>query len=244
MSENILLTYLYDLGKDPHDLGKDYGVFTKIHELCVASFADNLAAIDEHIILRGRFHHQPNTPWTITQNKMNEDVYWKTYELFRGRPCNILLVDSDMLCVKPTEIFGKFDKYSLFNVAGCDAPLELESLCLNSAVRYFPATMDKSVWEVGTEYAKQWEEYAGVWAYDQYVYNQVFYAQDVGNAEDFLRPWLNFNAPVRGRIDNRGTSIRDAHIIHFHSSRGARETLEIMEKARTSGLQSLYQRFE
>jgi len=212
---NLLVTYLYDLGRD-------FELHRAIHELCVTSYRKNLAGEWRHVCFEGKFNEGNRE---LRYGSMLRDVFSKLLEL-RGN--NLLVIDADTLCVRTVEMFGKWDRLTMFNMANARVPYNAfpYHLYLHSAIRYVPAEFD--YWEiVETLGIDEYDD--AVWAYDQYVWNKMFWAQpgvELERAREYVDPrycWV----PMR-EYDNLGIPKSEAYIIHFCETRGVQACLARM----------------
>lgn len=158
-------------------------------------------------------------------------------------PNNILYLDGDTLVTGPVSVFGKLDHFQMFNytdpktLSGKDAEnkygLQFEHY-LNAGCRYYPATMDKAVWDLGWSYANDWDY--NIWGTEQIIFNAMMYSQDP-DYRKWVDPLMNFQVmsmPFQKLHDEQawsfydnwnGASHRDAKIMHLHGTRGAVNTL-------------------
>lgn len=214
MPKNILVTSLYKIyGQkgmwNSIDTFEDYKTLTSF---CVNSFRKNLKNIDEVVILNGEYDHC---------QKAFQQTFWKLRDM-AGE--NILYVDSDTLCVQPTEIFSKYDNFMMFNTT--DPPTKDSfPLYMSSAVRYYPNNFGKDKWDAFSEEAEKWD--LNCWDYEVILYNKMFYSQGF---QPVLAPELHFCYFIGGSEHlNPGKTLDEAKIIHFGASRGAKKTLERMK---------------
>lgn len=160
-------------------------------------------------------------------------------ELWHSEPCNILWMGSDTMFIQDSEIFGAFDDMRLFNYTEPRRILDIDHY-FNDDVRYYSATMDPKVWEVGERHLSRWwgdDEYVK-WDLGQMIHNYQFWSQEP-DLSDIVIPQLNWLASSIRSDDptqiaemekwNR-CAIDDAHIIHFHGSRGSANTLTTMQE--------------
>jgi hypothetical protein len=158
-------------------------------------------------------------------------------ELWFREPCNILVMGADTMFVKPTEIFGQFDEMRLFNYSDPKShPLFINNF--NDDIRYYPATMDPAVWDIGERHmADWWDSNEADWACGQHIHNYMFWSQKLPLSQALI-PKLAWQAlPYSPEVCTQfnGCPFDDAQVLHFHGSRGAGNRLELM--------QSLAQRF-
>lgn len=205
---NLLVTYLYNLSKE-------FPLHAEIHDLSVASYKKHLRGDWEHVCLRGEFRC----------DKRNRGYGLMLQDVFRKLPglndSNLLVVDADTLCVRPVEMFGKWDRLAMFNWANAEVPYGAfnRTEYLHSAVRYVPSNF--AHWAAAAELVAEWD-YA-MWAYDQYVWNVLSRAQGGQDAPNPRYCWV----PLP-EYDNAGVPGDEAYIVHFGETRGLQECLEKM----------------
>jgi hypothetical protein len=228
--KNIFVTAFYEVeNRYSHKAETSKEDYKRLTEICVDSFKKNLIDLDEVIILNG-----------VTNNyhQLFKDIYWKIRDLWYETPCNIIWSDSDNLCLKPVEIFGKWNKFSMFSSANEHQFSFTNPTCLNlvknltpwmmANLRYYPATMNADLWwNVGDDLAYSWID---EWAYETIIYNKMFHSQDIDNYNKFMRPEWNVQCEgIVGSISPE--TIKNAIIIHCQSTRGSREAIEKMDRA-------------
>ena len=152
-------------------------------------------------------------------------------ELWFKEPCNILVMGADTMFVKPTEIFGQFNEMRLFNHSDPKShPLFLHNF--NDDIRYYPATMDPAVWELGERHmADWWNSDEADWACGQHIHNHMLWSQGLG-VDQLLRPelaWQVMSAGAEEGAQFNGCSFADARVLHFHGSRGSGDRLQLMQ---------------
>jgi hypothetical protein len=89
-----------------------------MYEVSRDSYFQNLADIDVHVLLtnpgiEGELRGQD----AEYHGDVFHDMFLKTHHLWENGN-NIFYADIDTICVKPTKIFGEFDKFSMFNGVG------------------------------------------------------------------------------------------------------------------------------
>lgn len=158
----------------------------------------------------------------------------RIWDIWHDEPCNVLYLDSDTMFLRPTEIFGRFAEFRLFNWTdpkskGCYTDY------FNAGVRYYPVTISKEIWQIGHDLAQSWN--LDIWDQEQLIFNEMFWQQDI-DAADRRHPELNW----QGMLLSRGVArqahddwnqwpINQAHIIHVHGSRHAVNTAAVMQQA-------------
>lgn len=178
-----------------------------------------------------------SSPSRVEMFKANWQRIW---DLWHSEPCNILYLDSDTVFLKPTEIFGRWTDYRLFNWSTPPRTDEFEHY-FNAAVRYYPSTMSAETWAVGQEIADRWN--LEIWDQEQIIFNKMFWSQGI-DFDDAHHPELNWQAPGgktlqdlenHQKINSRPLSA--AHIIHYHGTRGSTRGQLIAELlAKSSGV--------
>ena len=123
-----------------------YDFYKKFADMQIKSAEKNLKDLDDIKIIDGEFE---------STEDLFEHIFHYVYDLAHTEECNILQAMSDTLYIKETEIFGEYEDFSLF---GCNPgkneypsghPLQLDS------VRYYPHTMEESIWEYGKKLWKR-----------------------------------------------------------------------------------------
>lgn len=220
---NILVTYLYDLGGDN-------ATYERIYDLCLDSYKKNLQGVDRFMTFTGTI--QPKGTGKSRRSRvygeMLIDLFNKTHELWSDG-ANVLLVDGDTMCVRPTP-WPEGQDMRLFNFANAQVYKGAfpKHCYLHSGVRYLPETMPSDRWLVGGWRVDDWN--FDFWAYDQYVWNCMFWIgpphrfPDVDQYVDPRYCWV----AAKG-FSNQRISIEEAYILHYCSTRGARRVLKRME---------------
>jgi hypothetical protein len=160
-------------------------------------------------------------------------------ELWHKEPCNILWAGADTLMIQPTSIFNaRFSEFRMFNTTDPKEVPEF-STYLNDDIRWYPHTMSNSVWQLGEEWLIQRETHPDRnWGFDQLRHNAMFWSQDIPES-DRLHPKLAYQAmklrswsqqELTTHDSWNGISINQAHILHFHGSRGSQAVIEIMKQ--------------
>lgn len=213
---NILVTANYNLINK--NLGPNQFEFEKYREitnLCVESYKRNLAELDEVILLEGN---------ASNYHRMFEAIFYKTTEIYKTKDCNMIWTDSDCICVKPTEIFGKYDYFVMFDSQDVFCAYNsIDPKCyahlkpwMMSNIRYYPrGKITEKIWEAAYCVAEEWKD---VWAYECIIYNAMFHAQGFSKEQinRLINPLLNCQYQ-RGQTD--WGIMEKAHIIHVQSSR-------------------------
>ena len=217
---NIFMTSCYKIEGETYG-NVHYNGYKELTELCVKSFCKNLADIDEVVILNREVN---------SYHDMNKDIYAKIKKRYFANDCNILYVDSDIVCVKPHRIFGIYNNFRMFDVQKIFQYAYPENVpkymyaCFQrwwmSNVRYYPAGIKQLVWEVGDSLVENWID---VWAFECIIYNSMFYAQKDPNTNFVGNPLLNCQY-VPGQTDE--AILKDAKIIHVQSTRGIDEAIK------------------
>ena len=169
---------------------------------------------------------------TVLDARMNQiATYYAIKELWHKEPCNILFMGSDTMFIKPTEFFGEYNEMRLFNYTDPRSHQEFPHY-LNDDVRYYPATMDPSVWEIGERKMEGWFSHGeSNWSWGQLLHNYQVWSQGL-TPEQMIDPTMAFQ--VVGLDENyvnafNGCTLADAKVLHFHGSRNAGERKSVMQ---------------
>ena len=205
--------------------------YEEISQICSDSFKKNLKNLDKSIILVGE---KPS------YHELFKEIFYKQMDMYKWNDCNILWTDADTICIKPTEIFDKFENFNMFwdDSIYCNFPAVVPRNLykglipwMMSNIRYFPKGLPNSMWELGEPLAKKW---INVWAYECIIYNTMFHSQKSIKDEHgvvknkYLLPEYNFQMIRSKKYPNM--EMKDANIVHFHSSRGSKDTIRKMKK--------------
>lgn len=158
-------------------------------------------------------------------------VWYLIKELWHKEPCNILCMGADTLFIKPTEVFDKYNKMTMFNYTDPRTHSEVVNY-FNDDIRYYPANMDPAVWYFGEKLMSKWFEHAETdWACGQIIHNHQLWSQGVKLA-DVLDPTMAFQVLAFDEEQDskwNNCAFDDAKILHFHGSRGIDGRLEVMK---------------
>lgn len=176
-------------------------------------------------------------------NEAFERTFWAIHELWHSEPCNILYTDPDTLAIKPVDFWDRYQHFLMFNHTD---PKQFNKSnpynrqykdFFNAGVRYFPATMNESIWQLGTTMAKTWDP--STYDTEQIILNAMLWDQGIvlNEALDPTMAWQLFHPDLNFGQAWNGCSIQDAKILHLHSSRGADGRLAFMtDTARQLGV--------
>jgi len=230
INDNTKLEYNQNLGAE-----KTYKIYNAMSEIVIHS-AETFIQEDFEIVV---FEDEvKNYQEIFHKNFQNVYDVWQ-----EDGPNNILFLDCDTLVISPVKVFGKLDRFQLFNytdpktLSGDDANNKYglqHQHYFNAGCRYYPSTMSKDVWDLGWKYANDWDY--NIWGTEQIIFNEMMYSQDE-NYETWLAPEMNFQAMgvsvsniddefVQQQLTNwNGVPFNDAKIVHLHGTRGAENTL-------------------
>jgi len=189
--------------------------YDRMHQLSLASARH---------FLRGQWEPIVFTEPAESRVEMFQANWHRLRDLWHSEPCNVLYLDSDTVFVKPTEIFGRWSEYRLFNWT---TPSQTDQFAhyFNAAVRYHPVTMSAETWAVGDELAKDWR--LDIWDQEQIIFNTMFWSQGL-TFEDAHHPEMNWQAPTGTTLPEVAEHghfntypIQHARIIHYHGTRGS-----------------------
>jgi len=198
--------------------------YNRMHELSLASARHFLRGDWEPIVF-----DQP----AESRVTMFRDNWYRLRDLWHSEPCNVLYLDSDTVFVKPTEIFGRWSEYRLFNWTTPPQHPEFPHY-FNAAVRYHPHTMSADTWALGDRIAQNWN--LDIWDQEQLIFNAMFWSQNLA-FEDAHHPEMNWQAPTGQTLEQLAQHaqlntfpIQHARIIHYHGTRGSSRGQDIAQQ--------------
>lgn len=203
--------------------------YLELHQRSLSSYKKHLGGDWEFKFITGKVNQV---------NEAFEKTFWAIHDLWHQEPCNILYTDPDTLAIRPVNIFGRFNNFMMFNHTDPRSfnknGIVFENF-FNAGVRYFPSTMSEETWELGTSLAKPWDH--NTYDTEQVILNRMLWGQKI-SLDEAWHPELNWTAMNLRNLDSKTInghsmwnrySFESAQIIHFHSSRGAEATRQIME---------------
>jgi hypothetical protein len=208
-------------GRDRADEGNLFAHYTEMAQLSEDSFIHNLQGDWEYIKLEST---------AIDVNHVFRQQFKAIWDIWNSEPCNILYCGADTQLIKPTEIFGRYKHFLLFNYTD---PKQLDEYnhFLNADVRYYPAEMNRAMFEQALADVAQATE----WNNDQKLYNRMVWSQGL-TPEQVIDPkmayqgiWLPGTEKNRMFTDEwNGCELNDAYLVHWHGSRYAPLKLQLM----------------
>ena len=209
---------------DSTQLYKDY---REMYDISLASFQ--------------RFVKEPfeSVLWEdpVDDNESYTKSNWKEIkDLWHQEPCNIFWAGADTLMLRPTSLFSdQVQEYRLFNHTD---PREIHGRpYYNNDLQYYPHTMSEDVWKHGDDLWAQCETHPDRnWGFDQLRNNAMFWSQQV---PDPCHPEMAYQAMNMRNLDFKviawhdkwnGITFDQAHILHFHASRGSHAVINLMKK--------------
>jgi hypothetical protein len=231
--KNYLIKGLHKIGSTEWWPGSDrawegdlYPIYKQMNELSEQSFFHFLDGDWELINLVSE---------ATDVNHVFRQQFQSIWEIWQQEPCNIFYCGSDTQMIKPTKVFDQYQHFLLFNYTDPKSFGPCTHF-LNADIRYYPSTMSRDMWDWALAQTKTLDWWNG----DQLLYNQMVWSQGLGS-EKVINPrmaYQGFMLPgddtVRD-ISNQwnGCRIDDAHLIHWHGSRGAQAKLELMQSINT-----------
>jgi hypothetical protein len=209
-------------GRDRADEGDLLAHYTKMAKLSEASFLHNLQGDWEYIKLESSANDV---------NHVFRQQFRAIWNIWSAEPCNIFYCGADTQLIKPTEVFGKYKHFLMFNYTD---PKQLDEYnhFLNADVRYYPAEMDRAMFEqalVDIAHATEWNN-------DQKLYNRMVWSQGLTPEQvidptmAYQGPWLPGDDRAKEFTDTwNGCRLEDASLIHWHGSRNADAKLQLMQ---------------
>jgi hypothetical protein len=208
-----------DLGDRGAREGDIYPFYEKMHAISESSFHHLLQGDWEYIFLSAEVEDVPQT---------FRDQFFEIYEIWKEESCNILYCGPDTQMVQPTEVFGKYKNFMMWNYTDPKSYLQFPHY-LNADIRYYPAEMTEECWNVGFDRAKEITQ----WNDDQVIYNDMVWSQGL-TPQQVIDPTMAFQGFMLPQDYDyaeswNGCAIGDVKIIHWHGSRDARAKLAAME---------------
>lgn len=213
--------------KDRGDEGDLYSLYKGIQEQSYASFKHNLQGDWEYVLLETQVEN------VLEVFRFN---FEQIYNLAHKESCNILFCGLDCQMIKPTEVFGKYDHFTMFNYTDPRKNDYFEHN-FNCDTRYYPAGLDEKIWD----FSLAESENLTVWEQEQNIYNHMLWNQGV-KVEEVFDPKMAFQAFMMPNqrqgayagAEWNGVHINDSNIVHWHSSRGAPNRLKVMTDVNAS----------
>lgn len=212
--------------KDRSDEGDLYSIYKKIQQVSYASYKKFLQGDWEYVLLE-----------TEVDNVLDvfRNNFEKINELRKQEPCNILFCGLDTQMVQPTDLFGKIHRFTMFNYTDPRSNSKFENN-FNCDVRYYPAELDEKWWDYTIDQSKK----LAVWEDEQNVYNHILWNQEPApSVQEVLVPQMAYQGFMIGSLEDpninygnqwNGVELNRSHIIHWHSSRGAQNRLNLMSE--------------
>jgi hypothetical protein len=186
--------------------------------------------------LQGNWEPIVFTDTAASRVDMFKDNWQKIWNIWHGELCNILYLDSDTMFIRPTEIFGRFQEFRLFNWTDPKSNEQFKDY-YNAGVRYYPASMSNETWNIGKNMSDKWS--LDIWDQEQLIFNEMFWQQAIPENDrrhpelNWQGMWLTIPDPNVQAVQEQWNqlAIKDTHIIHVHGSRGAVKTMALMTQA-------------
>ena len=160
-------------------------------------------------------------------------------DLWHSEPCNVFWAGADTMMIRPTQLFSdRFREYRLFNYTD---PRQYGGFQhhFNDDIQYYPHTMEDSIWQLGEKFWDQREGHPDQkWGFDQIRHNTMFWQQSIPD-HDRLHPAMAYQAMNLRQLTVNAVawhdqwnqiSINQAHILHFHASRGSQQVITLMQE--------------
>jgi hypothetical protein len=205
-----------------------YAQYRQMYDLRLASFR--------------KFVEEPFEAVLWTDPVKNNDEYtianWNAIkELWHSEPCNIFWAGADTLMTQSTSLFSdRFKEYRLFNYTDPKSHRGYVNY-FNDDIQYYPHTMSKETWDIGEHLWSAREGHPDqFWGFDQLRHNEMFWTQGIPE-DDWHHPELAYQAMsfrelTQATVDQHnswnGINLQNAHILHFHASRGSQQVIDLM----------------
>ena len=238
--KNYLIRSLYKIKSpiwfdDRSNEGDLYDWYMKMHDISLRSFEKNLQGDWEFVFFNKEVENI---------QEVFKDHFFEIYDIWKQGDCNILYCGPDNVMMKPTEFFGKYDDFRMFNYTDPKQSTEPNHYNIqhehffNADVRYYPSTMSQDIWDMGLEMAENWD--FNSWNTEQFILNKMLWDQEGRTIENTLDPTVAYqghqlfldNWEQRKAYSNEWNTcdLKQAHIIHLHGSRNAPRKFALMEK--------------
>ena len=212
--------------EDRSSEGDLYDWYMKMHDISLRSFEKHLQGDWEFIFFNKEVDNI---------QEVFKDHFFEIYDIWKQGNTNILYCGPDNIMMKPTDFFGKYNDFMMFNYTDPKSSVEPNHYGIqhqhffNADVRYYPSTMSQDIWDMGLEMAENWD--FNSWNTEQFILNKMLWDQADRNLDNTLDPKIAYQGhqlfiedwEQRKLYSNEwnGCDIKDAHIIHLHGSRNA-----------------------
>jgi hypothetical protein len=195
---------------------------------------------------RASYEHYVEEPFEyiqLTDEVDDNDTYtvavWEDMKrIWNQEPCNIFYAGADTMMIRSTSLFSdRFKEYRMFNYTDPKSQGDFEHL-FNDDLQYYPHTMSKEVWDLGEQLWKNRMSHPQRhWGFDQIRHNHMLWSQNI-SLDDALHPELAYQAmnlrelsepAIKWHNEWNGIDINEAHILHFHASRGSQQVINLMQ---------------
>lgn len=209
-------------GRDRADEGDLFHYYSQMARLSEATFFHFLQGDWELIRLES----------TATDvNHVFRQQFRAIYDIWSSGPCNIYYCGADVQLLRPTTVFGRYHHFMMFNYTD---PKTIEDIphFMNADVRYFPAEMDRQMFDDALVKMEKMDQWNG----DQILYNRMLWGQGL-TPEQVIDPTMAYQGPWIMGYNPEGTEFADkwngcrleeASVVHWHGSRNAACKLQVM----------------
>ena len=221
--------------EDRSSEGDLYDWYMKMHDISLRSFEKHLQGDWEFIFFNKEVENI---------QEVFKDHFFEIYDIWKQGDTNILYCGPDNIMMKPTDFFGKYDDFMMFNYTDPKSSVEPNHYNIqhqhffNADVRYYPSTMSQDIWDMGLEMAENWD--FNSWNTEQFILNKMLWDQTDRNLDNTLDPTIAYQGHAlfieeweqRKAFSNdwNNCDIKDAQIIHLHGSRNAPRKFALMEQ--------------
>lgn len=221
--------------EDRSSEGDLYDWYMKMHDISLRSFEKHLQGDWEFIFFNKEVENI---------QEVFKDHFFEIYDIWKQGDTNILYCGPDNIMMKPTEFFGKYNDFRMFNYTDPKSSVEPNHYDVqhkhffNADVRYYPSTMSQDIWDMGLEMAENWD--FNSWNTEQFILNKMLWDQKGRTILNTLDPTVAYQGhqlfiedwEQRKSYSNEWNDcdIRDAQIIHLHGSRNAPRKFSLMKQ--------------
>lgn len=224
--------------EDRSNEGDLYDWYMKMHDISLKSFEKHLQGDWEFIFFNKEVENI---------QEVFKDHFFEIYDIWKQGDTNILYCGPDNIMMKPTEFFGKYNDFRMFNYTDPKSSVEPNHYDIqhkhffNADVRYYPSAMSQDIWDMGLEMAENWD--FNSWNTEQFILNKMLWDQEGRTLENTLDPTVAYQGhqlfieewEQRKAYSNEWNTcdIKDAQIIHLHGSRNAPRKYALMKQLET-----------
>lgn len=217
-NKNILVIVCFSTKQTKWYNNVDTSKYRLMLSMCKSSFEKNLQNLDDIII----YDKEADT---VNEGLVN--LHWETKRLCLEEKYDLIVTDVDVLCLKPTEIFGKhkyirgfycYEQGSNFfkgKIPDKHFSHLIPWVCISP--RYIPKETPLDVWAVGDELTRKRHD---IFGWDMIPINEMIHYQYKKEFQDEYKKKL-FELHDENMLHQfvMDPNKEDSNMIHYHSTR-------------------------